>query len=360
MVAVAVDAIAAVHQLFHQAHARADARVIEDDRVVDRGAAADVAVGADHRRADDRGAVLDLRHATHIDRARHRDLVPVSGHIEARVDARTHLPAGDLHLAHISLQHAADGLPVVGHLADVHPLELHRQRVERRSGVHQLRKEISADVERLATRDEVQHLRLEDVDAGVDHVAGGFLHRRLLLEGAHATIVVGDDDPVAAHLLARHTLGDQAGHRPLLAVTTHGFGEIKVDQRVAAEHHEGVVEEGLEILDALEASGRTQGIADQFTVFDASLEAVGDLHPEALAVAEIVLDLLGQMGDVDHDFVESVLAQQLQQKLHHRFLQDRNHRLGCGVRDRTHPRSLAGRQDHRLHWRRHLTDKQAA
>ena len=46
------------------------------------------------------------------------------------------------------------------------------------------------------------------------------------------------------------------------------------------------------------------------------------------------------------------LPEQLEQKLHHGFLQDRNHRLGNRVRDGSHPGSLAGRQDHRLHRRR--------
>jgi hypothetical protein len=110
----------------------------------------------------------------------------------------------------------------------------------------------------------------------------------------------------------------------------------------------------LKILDALQATGGAKGITDQLAILDAPLEAVGDLHTEALAIPEIVLDLLGKMGDIHHDFVEAVLAQQFEQKLHHGFLQNRNHRLGGGVRDRPHPRTLASRQDHRLHRRGNL------
>ena len=90
-------------------------------------------------------------------------------------------------------------------------------------------------------------------------------------------------------------------------------------------------------------------VADQLTVFDAAFKAVGDFNTEALTITEVVLDLLSQVGDVHHDFGEAVLPQQLQQKLHHWFLQDGNHRLGNRVRNGTHPCSLASSQDHRLH-----------
>jgi hypothetical protein len=143
--------------------------------------------------------------------------------------------------------------------------------------LHQLREQVGADVEGHAAGNEVQHLRFEDVDAGVDHVAGGLIHRRLFLEGAHPPIGVGHHHAVAAHLLAGHPLGDQAGHGSFGLVAPHRFSEVQVDQGIAAEHHKGVIEEALEVLDLLEATGGAHGIADQFAVFDAAFEAVGDL-----------------------------------------------------------------------------------
>ena len=130
MVAVAVDAVAAEHQFFDQADPGTDAGIVKNDRVVDRGAFTDVATGANHGGADDGGAILDPGHATHIDGTLDCDLVPIGGHIQAGVDARAHLLAGDLHLAHFPLQHAADRLPVIGHLADIYPFKFHRQGVE--------------------------------------------------------------------------------------------------------------------------------------------------------------------------------------------------------------------------------------
>ena len=134
-------------------------------------------------------------------------------------------------------------------------------------------------------------------------------------------------------------------------MAAHGFGEIEVDQGIAAEHHEGLIEEGLEGLDFLQASGRSQGIADQLAVFNAALKAVGNFDTKALAVAEIVFNFLSQVRHIHHDFGEAMLAQEFQQKLHHRFLQDRDHRFGDRLRNRTHTGSLTGRQDHRLHRR---------
>ena len=89
----------------------------------------------------------------------------------------------------------------------------------------------------------------------------------------------------------------------------HRFGEIEVDQGVPAEHHEGVVEEVLEILNLFESAGGTHGIADQFAVFDAAFKAVGNFDAETLTIAEVILDLLCQVGDVHHDFRKAVLPQ---------------------------------------------------
>ena len=75
-------------------------------------------------------------------------------------------------------------------------------------------------------------------------------------------------------------------------MATHRFAQIQVDQGITAEHHKGVVEEALEILDLLQPSCRSHRVADQLTVFDAAFKAVCDFNTEALTIAEVVLDLL--------------------------------------------------------------------
>ena len=94
-------------------------------------------------------------------------------------------------------------------------------------------------------------------------------------------------------------------------MTAHSLAEIQIDQCIAAEHHKGVVEEWLEGLDLLQAAGGADGITNQLAILDAALEAVSDFHAEPLTIAEIVFDLLGQVGHVHHDLGEPVLPQQL-------------------------------------------------
>ena len=209
--------------------------------------------------------------------------------------------------------------------------------------------EICADIEGNAFRDEIQNFRLKDVDAGVDHVAGGFFHRGLLLEGFHPPVVIGDNDAVAADLVAGNALGDQARHGPLGLVAFDGFAEIEIDQRIAAKHDEGVIEEVLEGLDFLESASGSNGVTNQLAVFNSAFKAVGNFNAKALTIPEVVLDLLSKVGDIHHHFGESVLPEKFQQKLHHGFLKDGDHRLRDRVSDRSHTGSLACSQDHRLH-----------
>jgi acyl dehydratase len=64
-------------------------------------------------------------------------------------------------------------------------------------------------------------------------------------------------------------------------VAPDGLGEIEIDQGIPAEHHKGVVKEALKGLNFLDSSGRTQRFADQFTIFNPSFEAVGNLDTKA-------------------------------------------------------------------------------
>ncbi|CAI8439394.1 MAG: Uncharacterised protein [Cyanobium sp. ARS6] len=201
----------------------------------------------------------------------------------------------------------------------------------------------------------LENLRLEQIDACIDGVAEGFVHLRLFLEGLNPTLVVADDDSVAAHLILGDALGDQAGESAFLSVASDRFTEIEVDQCIPAQHHKSVVEERLEILDFLQSASGTESVTDEFPILDSPFEAVGDFNTKALAVPEIVFDLFSQVRDVDHHLCETMLSEQFQQKLHHRLLQDRNHWFRDHMRDRLNPCSLARGQDHRLHRRYRLT-----
>ena len=214
-----------------------------------------MAAGADHRWSDYGGTILNASHATHVDGTLHIDLVPVGCHIQTGVDAWPHLNAGDLHLPHVALKNAADRLPIVGHFANIHPLEFHGKCVEWGAGFYKFREEIGADVEGFTAGDVVEDFRFEDVNARVDHVTGGFLNRRLFLKGEDAAVGVGHHHAIAAHLVVGNALGDQARHRALGTVTAHSLAQVEIDQCISAKHHKGVIEEGLEVLNTLEPTG---------------------------------------------------------------------------------------------------------
>ncbi|CAI8311632.1 MAG: Uncharacterised protein [Synechococcus sp. MIT S9220] len=201
----------------------------------------------------------------------------------------------------------------------------------------------------------LKNLWFEEIDACVDGVAQGFVHLRLFLEGLNASLCITHDNAIAADLFLRNTFGDQAGEGTFLPVTSHRFGEIKVDECIATQHHKGVVEERLEILDFLQPASGAQSVTDQFAIFDTAFEAVSDFHSKSLAISEVVLDLLGQVGHIDHHLRETMLLEQFQQEFHHWLLQDWNHRFGDHMCDRLNPCSLARGQDHRLHRRYRLT-----
>jgi hypothetical protein len=79
------------------------------------------------------------------------------------------------------------------------------------------------------------------------------------------------------------------------------------------------------------------------------LEAVGNLHPEPRALTEIVFDLGRQVGGRDHDLIEPVILQQVDQELHERLVDDWDHRLGHLLGEGAHARPLATRENDGLH-----------
>ena len=79
------------------------------------------------------------------------------------------------------------------------------------------------------------------------------------------------------------------------------------------------------------------------------LLAVAELDPRGRAVAEVLADRLGPVGEVGDHLRETVLGEQPRDVLHHRHVQHRRHRLRHQVGQRPQPRAEACRQDHRPH-----------
>src|SRR5207247_5532032 len=84
------------------------------------------------------------------------------------------------------------------------------------------------------------HLRLEDVDTGVDRVREDLPPRGLLEKALDAAILVGDDDPELERILDR--LQADRDRRLALLVELDEAGQIEVAERVAGDDEERLVE----------------------------------------------------------------------------------------------------------------------
>ena len=58
---------------------------------------------------------------------------------------------------------------------------------------------------------------------------------------------------------------------------------------------------------------------------------------------------MGKMADVDHDLIEPVARQMLDQILHDGFSQNRDHGFGHHMGQRSYPCAFTRGEDHRFH-----------
>jgi hypothetical protein len=79
------------------------------------------------------------------------------------------------------------------------------------------------------------------------------------------------------------------------------------------------------------------------------LHRVADGQAEALPVSEVAADRLWQKRDRDDHLAQAVLAQQLEDVLHARLADDRDHRLRLIRRQRAQTRALAARHHDCFH-----------
>ena len=186
----------------------------------------------------------------------------------------------------------------------------------------------------------VEDLTPEHVDAAVGEVGQGLGGVRLLLEALDAAVLAGDHDAELRGVL--DPLGCERCDRPRGRVGLVRLAhrrQVDVGERVAGDDQEGVAL-GQELPRLAHPARGAEGLG---------LVAVGKLDPEPGAVAEVLADRLGPVGEVGDHLGETVLGQEQRDVLHHRHVQDRSHRLRHQVRDRAQPRAQARRQDHRPH-----------
>src|SRR5262249_58526 len=131
--------------------------------------------------------------------------------------------------------------------------------------------------------------------------------------------------------------------RAALLVKLDEAREVEVAQRVAGDDEERLIE-----LVGREPH-RSGGARGRF------LDGILDVHAEALAVAEMAPDRLWKEGARDDDVVEAVAAEELDDVLHARLADDRDHRLRLVRGQWAEARPLSAGHDDCLHLRAPLS-----
>ena len=338
------------HGAFVDAHIGADTRAAPDDCPAHLRAGADVHVVVHHRPVDlgisqqsdvraehgvlahpaaglDRTPGADHARSLHLGIGRHLGPLPQPHSV-------VHPEPGDVD-RHLLVEDVFVGRQVRLERADVFPVTLHHRTEQRLAGLEQRGEHLTGEVDAAASRDEVEDRRFEHIDAGVDGVAEDLPPRRFFEESLDRAIVAGDDDAE----LERIVDGSEAdgGHRMVLAMELEHLGEIDVGEHITRDDQERVVEVLACIAHA--ASGAQRH----------GLVGIADGDTELAAVAEVGLDVIGQERNRDHDLVEAVPGEQIDDVLHHRPVGDRQHRLGGVRRERTQTRPLTAGHDDSLH-----------
>ena len=342
--------LVADRRAFVDPHVVAQVALTADDRAVDEGAPAHVSPHVDDR-AGDAGMVAERHsfreHAVGPDarvtrdpavRADERgrldsfDVVEVDAVPHPDVSAQT--DAGNLE-RDVPVQGVEVRLPELLEIADVLPVALHDVTVDRASHLEQQRKELLGEVVRPTGGNVLEDVGLEHVDAGVDRVREDLTPARLLEEPLDAAVVVGDDDAELERVVHRLEADRDGG--VVCPVRLHECTQIDVAERIARDDHEGLVEKRAREPHRPRCSERLL------------LDRVVDREPRRLAVAEVPADRLRHEGERDYDLLEPVAAQELENVLHARLADDRNHRLRLVRGQRSQPCPLPSRHHDRLH-----------
>ena len=221
-------------------------------------------------------------------------------------------------------------LQVAVRRADVAPVPVVHVPVQR-AGRRELGEHAALDREQPAARDHLQHLGLEDVDAGVDERRALPLPG-LLEEAGDRAVLAQFHESVAPRVFDRRE--EDGAHAALGRVRGRQRAEVDVAEDVAVEHVEAaVVQHGV-------AVGDGAGGAERFV-----LDGVGDLEPVAGAVADDGLDRLGEEAGREHRPLHAVTGEIVEDVGDERPLDDRRDRLGHAGGDGPQPRALAADED---------------
>jgi hypothetical protein len=239
----------------------------------------------------------------------------------------------------LQLQPAGEEIAVCGKIfaqvPDIAPVALPDVAVERQPAVQHLRKEVLAEVVLLPVGDELQHLRLQHVDAGVDRVGEEFAPGGLLQKAHDAPIGVGEDNAVGERM--RHPHEQQGRHCPVRAMPLEGSRQVERRQDIGADDQEGLRRQQLS--GVAHASGGA--------VIGFRLDVL-DLHIPRRSGAEVVANVLALMVQQAHQTPDAVTANMPHDPLHNGHPHHGHHRLRATQRERTKPGTKSPCHDHGL------------
>ena len=271
-------------------------------------------------------------------------------HLDAVLDScagrnpRLPLGAGERRRRVAAVHDVAVHLEVLRRRADVDPVAVVDVGDERLAALDERREVAALDRPGGVLRDAIEGVRLEDVDAGVDGVAGDLVFARLLEEALHVAVGVGLDQAVGARVVDRRQHDGRLGLA--LAVQREHRAQIDLGQHVAVE-------------DDHRLGQRVAGVADGAAGAERHrLDDVAELEAEAVAVAEDLLDAPRLVVQAEDDLVDlGHLPQQIDLVVEKRPVEDRHDRLRRVDRQRPQARALAAGEQDGFHGnRRSYTD----
>ena len=203
---------------------------------------------------------------------------------------------------------------------------------EDRAFIGQPRKDLPLDRDGTIRRNELEHVRLEDIEPGVDEIGVDLLGSRLLEEGLDAAVRSRANEAVTA----RVGDGGQQDRRPRAgrAMERDHLAEICLAERVTVEREEASVEL---------APGESNRTARPQRL---ALDPVLERHA-AMAIAERRLDLVGEVAARDDRAVDTVPREMLERIREKRTVDERQHVLARAVGERSKPRALPAHEDDR-------------
>src|SRR6266545_746208 len=243
------------------------------------------------------------------------------------------------------------GLAVLFGTADVDPVAVADPTKEGQPVAKETGEELAFHGRDPTRRDARQQGAVEHVDAGVDGVGRALRRAGLLDEACHSPVTRQLDQAVGTGVA--HARQENRRPRPALGVEAQHVGEVDVGQDVAVEHDD---EAALEVAPGVTPAvtpGVTPGVTQEIgRVPDSSrrpqrLRLDGIVEPDAPggAVAHDAPNLVHEIGARQHGALDSMPAQQRKLIGEERDVQERDDRLGVGVRQGTQPGALAPGQD---------------